>query len=42
MTVRILQNFETLSAHDDRPWVEQYSLVMCSKNGVQVSLTKAA
>ncbi|KAK5651693.1 hypothetical protein OQA88_11759 [Cercophora sp. LCS_1] len=37
VTVRVLQTFDKLFAHDDRPWVEQYSLVMCSKNGVQIS-----
>ncbi|KAK0644632.1 cytochrome P450, partial [Cercophora newfieldiana] len=38
VTVRMLQSFEELSPHDDKPWMEQYSLVMCSKNGVQVSV----
>jgi hypothetical protein len=41
VTVRMLQSFDTLSAHDDRPWTEQYSLVLCSRNGVQVAVTPA-
>jgi len=40
VTVRFLQCFETITAHDDREWVEQYSLVMCSMNGVQASVTR--
>jgi len=42
VTVRMLQCFDKLEAHDDTPWVEQYSLVMCSKNGVKVSVKRAA
>lgn len=36
---RMLQCFEAISTDDTEPWVESYSLVMCSKNGVKVSLT---
>lgn len=42
VTVRMLQSFEKLEAHDDRIWMEQYSLVMCSKNGVLVSVKTAS
>jgi len=36
---RMLQCFEAIETNDDKEWVESYSLVMCSKNGVKVSLT---
>ncbi|KAK4442278.1 cytochrome P450 [Podospora aff. communis PSN243] len=41
VTVRMLQSFDALSAHDDKPWMEQYSLVLCSRNGVQIAMTPA-
>ena len=42
VTVRILQTFEVLESRDDSPWMEQYALVMCSRNGVQVAVKPAA
>lgn len=41
VTARMLQCFETMAPHDVEPWTEFYSLVLCSKNGVQVSVTPA-
>ncbi|KAK3365440.1 cytochrome P450 alkane hydroxylase-like protein [Podospora didyma] len=38
VTARMLQSFETLVPRDAEPWVEFYSLVMCSKHGVRVSI----
>ncbi|KAK4215048.1 cytochrome P450 [Rhypophila decipiens] len=36
---RMLQCFESIETNDSSDWLESYSLVMCSKKGVSVSLT---
>lgn len=41
VTVRMVQHFSAISSTDDRPWLEFYTLALCSKNGVLVSLTPA-
>lgn len=37
----MIQSFSAMEAHDNRPWLEFYTLALCSKNGVQVSMTPA-
>ncbi|ESZ90276.1 hypothetical protein SBOR_9345 [Sclerotinia borealis F-4128] len=39
--VRMLQEFEKIEQRDERPWMEAYTLVVCSYNGTRVSLTSA-
>jgi hypothetical protein len=41
VTVRLLQEFASIESRDSDPWMESYTLVVCSKNGTQVSLTPA-
>ncbi|KAF2493894.1 cytochrome P450 alkane hydroxylase-like protein [Lophium mytilinum] len=41
VVVRLLQEFAGIEARDEEPWMELSTLVVCSKNGVQVGLTKA-
>lgn len=36
--VRMLQEFQDIEQRDEKPWQEAYTLVVCSHNGVQVSL----
>ncbi|KAM0157982.1 hypothetical protein ACHAQE_005769 [Botrytis cinerea] len=36
--VRMLQEFQEIEQRDEKPWQEAYTLVVCSHNGVQVSL----
>jgi len=38
VTVRLLQEFEKMEPRDKEPWMEAYTLVVCSKNGTMVSL----
>ncbi|PQE05941.1 cytochrome P450 alkane hydroxylase protein [Rutstroemia sp. NJR-2017a BBW] len=37
--VRMLQEFSKIEPRDDEEWKEAYTLVVCSQNGTQVSLT---
>ncbi|KAF2812906.1 cytochrome P450 [Mytilinidion resinicola] len=41
VVVRLLQEFAGIEARDEEPWMELYTLVVCSKNGVQVGLARA-
>lgn len=38
---RLVQSFSQMEATDNRPWVEHYTLAVCSKNGVHVSVQRA-
>lgn len=38
LTVRLMQNFRRIEAHDSQPWTEKISTTCCSLNGVKVGL----
>jgi hypothetical protein len=40
VTIRMAQNFSRIEPRDSRPWQEFYTLVVRSKHGTLVSLTK--
>jgi cytochrome P450 len=41
VTVRLVQEFSKIESRDPGPWEESVTLTLCSRNGVQVSLTPA-
>ncbi|KAF2093250.1 cytochrome P450 52A12 [Rhizodiscina lignyota] len=38
VTVRLAQQYKTVESRDDGPWVEGYSITLCSGNGTKVAL----
>lgn len=38
VTVRLAQKFSVLESRDPGPWVEEYALTVCSRNGTKVAL----
>lgn len=41
VTVRMVQEFQTMESRDPEGWKENLTLTLCSLNGVKVSLTPA-